>query len=62
MHHKRPTSECKKSSSDEAEEEDLGHVELLKEEVGVPSEIFFFDLTLLPWSLLYMGRDKCVTT
>ena len=40
MHHKQPTSECKKSSSSEAEEEDLGHVELLKEEVGVPSEIF----------------------
>ena len=41
MHHKQPTSECKKSSSDEAEEEDLGHVVLLEEEVGVPSEIFF---------------------
>ena len=41
MHYKQPTSECKKSSSSEAEEEDLGHVELLEEEVGVPSEIFF---------------------
>ena len=40
MHCQLPTSECKKCSSSEAEEEDLGHVVLLEEEVGVPSEIF----------------------
>ena len=67
MHHKQPTSECKKSSSSEAEEEDLGHVVLLEEEVGVPSEIFLRSDSSPSCPALYgdspiaLGRDKCAT-